>query len=116
MQTYEFTIAPDGDEVGQRLDKVITDRLASLSRVKVQQLIKEGHISVDGKPGKTAMRLEGGEAITVEVTDEVLTPDWNSTTAAEAISLDVLYEDDQMAAINKPAGMVVHPAVGHANG
>src|SRR5215212_3434081 len=98
MQMYEFSIAPDGDEVGQRLDKVITDRLASLSRVKVQQLIKEGHIMVDGKIGKSSTRLEGGESVAVEVTDEILTPDWNATTVAEEHPRDVIYEDEQMAA------------------
>jgi 23S rRNA pseudouridine1911/1915/1917 synthase len=115
MQTFEFTIAPDGTEIGQRLDKVITDRLDLLSRVKVQQLIKEGRVIVDGKPGKPALRLEGGESVAVEVTDDILTPDWNANTVAQDLPLDVIYEDEQMAAINKPAGMVVHPAVGHAN-
>ncbi|MEP7287386.1 MAG: RluA family pseudouridine synthase [Chloroflexota bacterium] len=119
-QNVEFNIALQGNDVGQRLDKVVTDHLAIqrvvLSRVKVQQLIKEGHIAVDGKPGKASYRLEGGEAIAVFVADSVLASDWAATTPAEAMPLDVIYEDETMAAINKPAGMVVHPAVGHTSG
>ncbi len=87
-----------------------------LSRVKVQQLIKEGHVAVDGEPAKASYRLEGGEAIAVHVTSEVFAPDWATATPAESMPLDVIYEDDQIAAIDKPAGMVVHPAVGHLSG
>jgi 23S rRNA pseudouridine1911/1915/1917 synthase len=113
-QTVEFSV--EGADIGQRLDKVVTDHLASLSRVKVQQLIKEGHVNVDGQPGKASYRVEDGDSIAVRVVDDIFTPDWAAATPAEALPLDIIYEDDDMAAINKPAGMVVHPAVGHASG
>src|SRR5437763_1865458 len=115
-QTFEFQISSESTEVGQRLDKVITEHLVSLSRVKIQLLIKEGHVSVNGKPAKASYHLEGGEAVRVQVTDDVLTPDWSTATPAEAMPLTVLYEDNDMAAIDKPAGMVVHPGAGHTSG
>src|SRR5438876_198681 len=98
-QTVEFSIA--GADIGQRLDKVVTDHLASLSRVKVQQLIKEGHVDVGGQPGKASYRVEDGDAIAVHVVDDIFTPDWTAATPAEAMPLDILYQDDDMAAINK---------------
>jgi 23S rRNA pseudouridine1911/1915/1917 synthase len=113
-QTVVFSI--EGVEIGQRLDKVVTDHLASLSRAKVQQLIKEGHVQVDGQPEKASYRVEGGDSIAVRVVDAIFAPDWTAATPAESLPLDILYEDDDMAAINKPAGMVVHPAAGHASG
>ena len=100
-QTVEFNI--EDAEIGQRLDKIVTDHLASLSRVKVQQLIKEGHVVVDGQPGKASYRVEAGDAIAVRVVADIFTPDWAAATPAERLPLDVLYEDDDMAAINKPA-------------
>lgn len=114
METIELTVAdPD---IGQRLDKFVTDHLATLSRAKVQQLIKDGHVKLDGKPGKASYRLEGGEAISVFLSENIVAPDWGASTPAEALPLSVLYEDEQMAAIDKPAGMVVHPAAGHSTG
>src|SRR5258708_35432908 len=115
-QIFEFDITPESGDVGQRLDKVITEHLASLSRVKIQLLIKEGHVSVNGKPAKSSYHMEAGEAVRVHVTDDVLAPDWSTATPAEAMPLTVLYDDEDMAAIDKPAGMVVHPAVGHTSG
>jgi len=118
-QTIEFEVGSDAVEVGQRLDRVVTERLAQslqLSRVKIQQLIKDGQVLVDGKAGKASYRLEAGDVIQVQVPAEVLSPDWASATPAEDLPLDVIYEDVDFAAINKPAGMVVHPAVGHTSG
>jgi 23S rRNA pseudouridine1911/1915/1917 synthase len=112
--TLEFTVEPD--EVSERLDKIITTRLASLSRVKVQQLIKEGHVKINGKVGKPAYRLEADDQIHVDLIDSIVAPDVSAEALPQAIPLDVIYEDDDLAAINKPAGMVVHPAVGHTEG
>ena len=96
---------------GARLDKALADALADLSRNQIQALIREGRILVNGAPSKPSYRLEGGEQIAVTLPQ----PD---TTAylPEAIPLDVLYEDADLVAINKPAGMVVHPAYGHTSG
>jgi 23S rRNA pseudouridine1911/1915/1917 synthase len=102
--------------VGERLDRAITLRLAALSRVRVQQLIKDGYVTVNGQPTKPSYRLEGGDAITIRLAAHIVTPDAAPSTVAEPLPLDVIYEDADLAAINKPAGMVVHPAAGHASG
>lgn len=120
MECLEFS--PADAEIGERLDKVITDRLAGpgglgLSRVRVQQLIKEGFVVVNGRAGKPAYRLEGGEQIVVNLDPSIVAPpDANAGVRPESLPLDVIYEDAVMAAINKLAGMVVHPAVGHESG
>jgi 23S rRNA pseudouridine1911/1915/1917 synthase len=114
--TLTLRIEPGSQGVGERLDKVLTQRLATVSRVKVQQLIKEGHVTINGKPGKAASRLEGNDAVVVRMVDQILSPVTTEIALAEPIPLDVVYEDADLAAINKPAGMVVHPAAGHTSG
>jgi 23S rRNA pseudouridine1911/1915/1917 synthase len=111
-----FDVAPDGQEIGERLDKVITAHLATLSRVRVQQLIREGYVTINGAPGKPSHRLEGHATITIRLAAHIVTPDAAASTEPEPLPLDVIYEDGDLAAINKPAGMVVHPAAGHARG
>ncbi len=94
---------------GQRLDKVIMSHLGNrFSRAQVQAFIKDGLVTVDGKAVKAGIKLKGGEqiAITVPPRDE------SRAVQPEAIPLTVLYEDDDLAVIDKPAGMVVHPGVG----
>src|SRR5262249_8704561 len=107
-------ITPREEDLGERLDKLITVHLSSLSRVKVQQLIKDGLVTVDGKVAKAAYRIEGGETITAQVAEELTAPPDTASTPPQPnpLPLDVLYEDDDLIAINKPAGMVVHPVVG----
>ncbi len=111
-----MSFSPGSQEVSERLDKVLTQRLATVSRVKVQQLIKEGHVTVNGKPGKASLRLESGDLVVVQLADHILSPTATAITLAESMPLDVVYEDEDLAAINKPAGMVVHPAAGHTSG
>jgi len=118
--TQSITFTPVPTEVGERLDKLITDRLnpdLGLSRARVQNLIKEGFVEVDGKPGKPAYRVEGDESITVNLHENVIAPpEANAHITPESIPLRILYEDQLMVAVDKPAGMVVHPAPGHAAG
>ncbi len=114
--TITLNIARHSQEVGERLDKVLTARLATLSRVKIQQLIKEGYVTINGRPGKASHRLEGDESLAVELAPHIVSPNHAAATIAEPMPLDVIYEDDDMAAINKPAGLVVHPAAGHTSG
>jgi 23S rRNA pseudouridine1911/1915/1917 synthase len=116
QSTDTISIAPNGQEVGERLDKVLTERLATVSRVKIQQLIKEGYVTINGKTGKASYRLEGKDAILVRLVQDILSPHATELALAETMPLDVIYEDDDLAAINKPAGMVVHPAAGHTSG
>ena len=99
------------DAPGERLDKALTEQLPDLSRTQVQRLLKEGQILVNGRPAKPNLRLEGGEEATVTLPEPEETE-----LIPEAIPLDIRYEDDDMLIVNKPAGMVVHPAVGHSSG
>lgn len=112
-ENIELTIS----EPGERLDKLVTALLAeypgSPSRVRIQQLIKEGGVTVDGKISKPAYRVENGDQLVIVPPEP---PPADPPVLAEKMALDVLYEDDQMAAVNKPAGMVVHPSLGHSSG
>lgn len=94
-----------------RLDLAVVDMLSDLSRAHIQRLIKEGLITVDGQTTKPSHRLEGDEHIVVRIP-----PPPKIETMPEDIPLDVLYEDEEIAVINKPAGMVVHPAYGNREG
>lgn len=99
------------DTAGERLDKALPAALPALSRTQVQRLIKDGMVTVNGRRVKPNLKLAGGEQVTIilpEVQETELLP--------EDISLDIRYEDEDMLVINKPAGMVVHPAVGHESG
>ncbi len=96
----------------QRLDKFLVARLPEFSRARLQGLIADGFVAVNNRPAKKAgQTLEGGEIVTVRIP-----PPQPSDLLAEEIPLDVLFENDDLLVINKPAGMVVHPAAGHASG
>ncbi|HEX6385887.1 MAG TPA: RluA family pseudouridine synthase [Anaerolineae bacterium] len=106
-QRVELTL----DAPGERLDRALVAAMPDLSRAQWQRLIKEGQVTLAGEPVKASLRLEGGECIVAvipEVEETELLP--------EAIPLDVRYEDEDILLINKPAGMVVHPAAGHERG
>ncbi len=95
---------------GIRLDKFLAQELPELSRNQAQQLIASGHVTINGNPAKPSTKLAAGTEILVATStvDEPQTPP-----ATEDILLDILYEDDAVLVINKPAGLVVHPATGH---
>jgi 23S rRNA pseudouridine1911/1915/1917 synthase len=96
----------------ERLDHFLVERLPEFSRSRLQGLIKDGFIAVDGKPAKKAgQKLEPGSQVEVHIPPPV-----PSGLVGEDISLDILYEDDDLLVVNKPAGMVVHPAAGHDTG
>lgn len=97
---------------GERLDKALVEFLPDLSRAQIQRLIEGGQVLINGQlPAKAGVRLEGGETAVVAVPAPV-----PSTLIAEAIPLQVVYEDADMLVLDKPAGLVVHPAAGHASG
>jgi len=95
----------------QRLDTFLRGRIEGVSRGGIQRLIEEGCILIDGKRVKPTHKPKAGETISIR---------WPELKSAEArpenISLDILFEDDDLLVINKPAGMVVHPAPGHSGG
>src|SRR6202035_5708696 len=97
---------------GVRLDRFVVARCPELSRTRVQELIESGLVRIDGKAAsKGAKHLREGQKISVEVTERP-----PIVAAAESIPLDVLYEDDDVIAINKPAGMTVHAGSGNVSG
>jgi 23S rRNA pseudouridine1911/1915/1917 synthase len=97
---------------GERLDKLITGHLGdSVTRSQVQALIRDGHVTVNGQVAKPGWKLKGGEVIAVTVPPP---PDADAEAVApELIPLDVVYEDADLAVLNKPAGLVVHPGAGN---
>lgn len=97
--------------VGERIDKFLSCRLEEVSRSYIQKLIKEGHVSVNGKPVKANYKLGADDEICLEI-PEAKEPD----ILPEDIPLDILYEDQDILVVNKPKGMVVHPAAGHYSG
>jgi 23S rRNA pseudouridine1911/1915/1917 synthase len=99
------------EEANQRLDRVVTARHPELSRTRVQELIDAGLILLDGRPVKGAHRLRPGERITVDAQ-----PRAPVRAEPESIPLEILYEDDDLLAVNKPAGMTVHAGAGVARG
>ena len=102
-------VPPEMD--GQRLDQVVASLCPQYSRSQLQKWIKAGHIRVDNKVLKPKERLTGGEEIVI---DAILEP--QTEFDAEAIPLDSVYEDDAIMVLNKPAGLVVHPAAGNWSG
>ncbi len=108
----EQEIHLETEEPGGRLDRILADNLPDLSRSRVQKLIRQGMASVDGVViTKAGFALEGGEEIML-----LIPPPAESKLIPETIPLDVIYEDDDCLLINKSAGMVVHPSVGHHEG
>ena len=99
-------------ETPERLDKYLVEQLQEFSRSRLQGLILDGFVEVDGRPAKKAGQiLENGSGVTVRIP-----PPAPSELVPEEIPLDILFENDDLIAINKAAGMVVHPALGHASG
>ena len=96
---------------GERLDKITPTHVPDLSRATAQRLIKAGEVTVNGRPSKPSYRVQVGDEVVVRVPIEMPAP-----VVPENIPLDVIYEDDALLVVNKPAGMVVHPAYGHASG
>ena len=99
-------------ETPERLDKFLVGQLQEFSRSRIQGLIADGFVDVNGQPAKKAgQTLESGFSVTVRIPPAVPTD-----LVAEDIPLDIVFENDDLIVVNKPAGMVVHPAAGHASG
>jgi 23S rRNA pseudouridine1911/1915/1917 synthase len=91
-----------------RLDKYVCQQLPELSRSRAQRLIADGHITVNGRPAKPGLKLNTGDSIKV-----VIPPPPPSRLEPEAMPLNILYEDEDLLVVDKPAGLTVHPAPGH---
>ncbi len=106
IETSTFAVTPE--HAGQRLDQFLVAQLPEVSRARVQQLISEGKVLVNEGAPKASLKLKGGEQ--VRVLGSPAAPPLRAI--AEEIPLDVVYEDDDLAVINKPAGMMVHAGAG----
>ena len=108
IRTIEITEA----DVGQRIDRVLGTHIAELSRARLQALIKQGHVTgARGTIEEPGLRVKPGERYTVAVP-----PPEPATPQAEYTELAIVHEDGDLIVVDKPAGMVVHPAPGHAGG
>ncbi len=98
-------------DAGKRLDQFLVEQLVDVSRVRAQRLLRAGRVQMNGEAAKVSYRLRGGEQISL---------DWEPSgplrTLPEDIPLEVIYEDGELAAVNKPAGMAVHPGAGRLSG
>jgi 23S rRNA pseudouridine1911/1915/1917 synthase len=113
MLDFPLTLTASADAAGQRLDQYLATQLsevshAEVSRARVQQLIAKGEVLVNAAAAKASLRLKGDEQVTV--TGPPHAPPLRAI--AEAIALDIVYEDDDLAIVNKPAGMMVHAGAG----
>jgi 23S rRNA pseudouridine1911/1915/1917 synthase len=108
MLTFPLTITSAPGDAGQRLDQYLVSKLPEVSRARVQQLIARGEVLVGGSAARASLRLKGGEEVTV--TGPPQAPALRAL--PEEIPLDIVYEDDDLAIVNKPAGMMVHAGAG----
>jgi 23S rRNA pseudouridine1911/1915/1917 synthase len=103
------TIAPEED--GIRIDRVLAERKLGYSRAAIQRFLEAGRVSAGGGPITQKHRARAGEAIAIEPL-----PPEPTEAAPEELPLEILHRDDDIVVVNKPAGLVVHPAAGHASG
>ena len=96
------------EQGGDRLDKFLDERCSDLSRSRLQRLISEGMVTLEGQPTKAGVRLRKGQSIEVTVPEPV-----ESRLEPQDIPLQVIYQDKDLAVVDKPAGLTVHPAPGH---
>jgi 23S rRNA pseudouridine1911/1915/1917 synthase len=99
------------EEAGQRLDVFLVIQLPALSRSRIKLLLDDGRIEVDGAVRKASHKVESGEVVTVELPKEQ-----PPGVEPEHIPLEILYQDEDVAVVNKPAGMIVHPGAGVSHG
>jgi len=108
-QDATFIVSPE--DAGQRLDRFLVSQLPDLSRSRIQALVDEGRVQVDSSARKASYHIVAGERVTVEIP-----PPPAAGVEAEPIPIEILYEDSDVAVLNKPAGMIVHPGAGEDSG
>lgn len=109
--TQRVKLTASADDAGHRLDRFLSTQLPDLSRTRVQSLIEHGHVRLNGSSAKPSHRIEIGDDVVVEIPPAPL-----PEARPEAIPLEILYRDDDVAVVNKPAGMIVHPGAGVKTG
>lgn len=110
FQEYHLHV-PENETSGNRLDKYLSSQIDDTSRTKIQEAIKEGLITVNGKQEKSSYSIEPGDSIDVRIPNPA-----PPEITAEEIPLNIVYEDDDLLIVNKGANMVVHPAKGNWSG
>lgn len=106
-----FSLQPSTEDIGKRLDAFLAEKVEKWSRSRLKKLIEDGDVLVNEKPSRASYKLSKNDSVEVELT-QVPTEDFEP----ENIPLDIVYEDEFLAVINKPAGMVVHPGAGISSG
>ncbi|NNE99168.1 MAG: RluA family pseudouridine synthase [Pyrinomonadaceae bacterium] len=109
IETLKFTTNPDS--LGIRLDIFLSENIETWSRSRLKKLIDDGDVLVNGRAIKSSYKLRENDEITVELTERE-----SDTFEPEEIPIEIVFEDDYLAVINKPAGMVVHPGAGVSSG
>src|SRR5262245_10020980 len=111
MDLTRKTVELVAEENGVRLDRWVAEQCPDLSRARVQELIEEGLVLVNSAPAKPAYKLRAGDRVFVEAQER---PPLSAT--PESIPLQILYEDNDVLVVNKPAGMSVHAGAGSSHG
>ena len=109
MEQREFAV--EAEAAGQRLDRFLAGEDTGLSRSALQALIAEGHVLANARPAAKSLKVKAGDVILVEIPDAA-----PLEAAPQDIPLDIVYEDEHLLVVNKPKGMVVHPAPGNPDG
>ena len=110
-ETTSLTISVSPADAGERLDAFLAAHIEGWSRARLHRLIENADVLVNGSVSKPSQKLRSNDTIEIE-----LTPTLSASFAPENIPVEVVYEDDDLIVVNKPAGMVVHPAAGIASG
>lgn len=109
--TMKKILLADGNIVEERLDRWLAAQLKELSRTQVAKLVRQGLVLVNNEPVKPSYLLKAGDQVEIEIP-----PPHQEQVEPERISLDIIYEDDDLVAVNKPSGLVVYPSPGHPRG
>jgi 23S rRNA pseudouridine1911/1915/1917 synthase len=107
--THTLTVSDDSE--GLRLDRFLVGVLAEHSRSQIQRLIRDGHVRVGGREARSNQPVKTGQDVTIEVPEPT-----DPVPQAEPLALPIVYQDHDLIVVDKPAGMVVHPAAGHTTG
>ena len=103
IEHHSFTV----EESSLRLDQYLVHKLPDISRSKIQNLIKLGQVTINGEPAKSSLILHGNESIECHFEPQIR----DESIAGEAMDLNIIYEDESLAVINKQSGLVVHPGL-----
>ena len=110
-QLKRHRLSVSGEEAGQRLDRYLAARFPELSRTRLQELVADGHVRVGGRASKRSHQVAAGETVEIEIP-----PPPSPEVRPEAVPLEILYADEDLAVVNKPAGVIVHPGAAASAG